>query len=442
MRKPGRVREEGRVVLPSEHDATERMRVGTFVDPRNERGRVHDLEPCCAGDRPQLECEAGNMAELSEALAPHIDSGEIPGLVALVARGDEVDVTALGDHAVGGTPMREDSMFRIASIGKPITAVAVLALVADGTLAIDDPVDVLLPELAYPRVLRDLTGPIDDTVPATRPITVGDLLRSTNGHGFPSDFSAPIVSLLFERLHQGPPRPQTVPPPDEWMALLGEVPLLHQPGEAFTYNTAFDILGVLVARASGQSFAEFLEQRIFQPLGMTDTGFTFGSGNADRTTTAYSRGKDGALVVADEPDGQWATDPAFASGAGGLVSTAADMLAFRRMLLAGGGDVLPSELVAAMTSDQLTPAIRATDSVFLDGQSWGYGCGVDIEVRNPWNVPGRYGWVGGTGTSAYTVPADGSIAILLTQVELGGPNGAPVLESFWKAAATCFGYST
>jgi CubicO group peptidase (beta-lactamase class C family) len=378
------------------------------------------------------------MAALRDALAPHVDSGEVPGLVALVAQGDDVDVTVLGDHAVGGTPMREDSLFRIASAGKPITAVAVLMLVADGTLAIDDAVDDLLPELASPRVLRALSGPVDDTVPATRSITVGDLLRSTNGHGFPSDFSAPVVQLLFDELHQGPPRPQMVPAPDEWMARLSEIPLLHQPGEAFTYNTAFDILGVLVARASGQPFAEYLDERIFVPLGMSDTGFTFGSGNAERTTSAYRRGEDGELELVDAPDGQWATSPAFASGAGGYVSTAADLLTFHRMLLAGGGAVVPRELVAAMTSDQLTPAIRATDEVFLDGQSWGYGCGVDIEVRHPWNVPGRYGWIGGTGTSAYAVPSDGSIAILLTQVELGGPQGAAVLETFATAAAAHF----
>ena len=153
-------------------------------------------------------------------------------------------------------------------------------------------------------------------------------------------------------------------------------------------------------------------------------------------TTSYKVADDGSLVVADVPGGQWATPPAFPSGAGGLVSTAADVLVFFRMLLTGGADVLPSDLVSAMTTDQLTPQVRATDTTFLDGQSWGFGCGVDITVRDPWNVPGRFGWVGGTGTSAYAVPADGSVAILLTQVELTGPDANPALESFWRAAAT------
>ena len=338
--------------------------------------------------------------------------------------------------------MQEDSLFRIASAGKPITAVAVLTLAADGLLRLDDPVEDVLPELAAPRVLRFLTGPIDDTGSAARSVTVRDLLRSTNGLGFPSDFSAPIVSRLMDGLHQGPPQPQLFPSPDEWIAIAGSLPLLHQPGEGFTYNTAFDIAGVLVARVSDRSFANYVSERIFAPLGMTDSGFSFPPGSAVRATTYYRIGEDGALGVVDEADGQWAREPVFASGAGGYVSTAPDLVAFYRMLLAGGGDVLPSELVAAMMTDQLTPAIRATDTVFLDGQSWGFGGSVDIAVRNPWNVIGRYGWVGGTGTSAYIVPSDGSVAIVLTQTELAGPTGAQVLETFWTAAAAELDHSS
>ena len=376
---------------------------------------------------------------LADALARHVDAGDVPGLVAVAGRGSDLAVTVLGDQAIGGSPMREDSLFRIASIGKPITAAATLALVADGQLARDDPVDELLPELAAPRVVRTLMSPLDDTVAASRPITVEDLLRSTNGHGFPSDFSAPVAVALTERLLQGPPQPQRVPPPDEWMATLAGIPLVHQPGEGFTYNAAFDILGVLVARASGRSFPDHLTARILRPLGMAETAFAFPAGTAERRTSYYGGGA-GGLELLDGPDGQWATVPAFPSGAGGLVSTAADLVAFQRMLLDGGGDVLPTELVTAMMSDHLTPAIRATDSVFLDGQSWGYGGGVDVERRHPWNVPGRYGWIGGTGTSAYVVPADDSIAILLTQVQLGGPAGAPVLDTFARAAAAELGH--
>ena len=239
------------------------------------------------------------MSSLVETLAGNVDVGEVTGLVAVVARGSDAEVTVLGDQAVGGGPMREDSLFRISSIGKPITAIAVLTLVADGHVHLEDPIGEVLPELAAPRVVRALTAPTEETVAAVRPITVRDLLRSTNGHGFPSEFSAPAAQLLTQRLHQGPPQPQLVPAPDAWMAILGEIPLLHQPGEGFTYNTAFDILGVFVARVSGRSFAEYVDDRIFGPLGMTDTGFAFPPGSLGRAPTYYRPGEDGALVLVD-----------------------------------------------------------------------------------------------------------------------------------------------
>jgi CubicO group peptidase (beta-lactamase class C family) len=380
------------------------------------------------------------MAGFADRLRPLLESGQVPGLVAAVGRGDDIEVAVLGNQAVGGQPMGADSLFRIASITKPMTAAVTLTMVADGTLRLDDPVYDVLPELATPAVLREPSGPVGDTVPAARPITLRQLLASTNGHGFPSDFSAPVGQLLAEQLLQGPPQPQFVPPPDEWMARLAEIPLVHQPGEGFTYNTAFDILGVLLARAAGRPLPELMTRRLFEPLGMTETGFAFPTATDQRRTTYYGPGDDGGLVEQDEPDGQWSADPAFASGAGGLVSTPADVVTFQRMLLAGGGDVLPRHLVTAMVTDQLTPAIRATDTVFLDGQSWGFGGGVDIARRHPWNVPGRYGWVGATGTSAYVVPADDSIAVLLTQVEMTGPAGTQVIEGFWSAAAEHLGH--
>jgi len=379
------------------------------------------------------------MTGLAEDLGRLVAGSLVPGLVAAVGRGDALEVVVVGDQAVGGRPMTHDALFRIASITKPMLTAVALTFVADGGLELEQPIGELLPELAAPVVVRSMTGPVDDTVPAVRPITLRHLLTSTNGHGFPSDFSAPVAQLLVERLLQGPPQPQRVPPPDEWMAILGEIPLLHQPGEGFTYNAAFDILGVLLARAGGAALPDVMAARLFDPLGMTDTGFAFPAGSDERRTTYYRNSDDG-LVEQDRPEGQWATVPAFPSGAGGLVSTVADVLAFEGMLLADGGGLLPSELVRGMTTDQLTPAIRSTDTVFLDGQSWGLGGSVDIARLHPWNVLGRYGWVGGTGTSAYAVPSDDSVAVLLTQVELGGPTGSQVIEGFWTAAAEHLGH--
>jgi CubicO group peptidase (beta-lactamase class C family) len=381
------------------------------------------------------------MTHLEASLRGLVDAGSLPGFVAAVGRGRDVEVVVVGAQSFGGAPMREDSLFRIASLTKPMVAAVALTFVADGSIGLDESVGDLLPEIASPVVVRSITGPVDDTVPARRPITVRHLLTSTNGHGFPSDFSAPVVQLLVERVQQGPPQPQQVLPPDAWMAALGTIPLLHQPGDGFTYSTAFDILGVLIARLAGRPLPEVMAHRLFDPLAMADTGFAFPSGTRERCT-AYYRNDGDELVEHDGPNGQWSSVPAFASGAGGLVSTAADLLAFQRMLLADDGDLLPPALVAAMTSDQLTPEIRASDTVFLDGQSWGFGGGVDIECNQPWNVLGRYGWVGGTGTCAYVVPADDSVAVLLTQLELGGPSGNQVLETFWTAAAHHIGHDT
>jgi len=378
------------------------------------------------------------MPSLTDALTPHVAAGEVPGLVALVAHGDEVERVVLGDQAIGGKPMSADSIFRVASITKPIIAAATLMLVDDGRLDLDDAVDDLLPELADPQVIRDLAGPVDDVVPANRPLTTRDLLTFTAGHGFPADFTAPVVQRLFDELLQGPPQPQRVAPPDEWMRALGTIPLLHQPGEGWTYNTGSDVLGVLIARASGRSLPDFLAERICGPLGMTDTGFATPPGALDRFTGYYRRNDDtGALDLIDPPDGQWASLPAFPSGAGGLVSTADDWLAFGRMLLTGGvvdgTRLLSAELVEQMMTDQTTAAQRDYGALFLEGQGWGFGGSVDIAPVQPWNVTGRYGWIGGTGTAAYVAPT-GAITILLTQVELGGPTANSVMSSFLRAA--------
>jgi CubicO group peptidase (beta-lactamase class C family) len=203
-------------------------------------------------------------SSLHDILQTHVSKGPVPGAVGLVAHGDRVEVQAAGSADADGTaPMARDSIFRVASITKPITAAAVMMLVEDGQIALDDPVGPWLPELASPMVVRTPASPVDDVVPAARPITVADLLTFRAGHGFPSDFSLPAVGLLFSELKQGPPQPQLVAAPDEWMATLSRIPLLHQPGEAWLYNTCSDILGVLIARVSGRPLPEFLAERLF-----------------------------------------------------------------------------------------------------------------------------------------------------------------------------------
>jgi CubicO group peptidase (beta-lactamase class C family) len=341
--------------------------------------------------------------------------------------------------ADGGAPMLRDSLFRVASITKPITAAAALILVDDGLMELQDPVGRWLPEIAEPSVVRVPDAAVDDVVPAARPITVADLLDFRAGYGFPSDFSLPAVGLLFSELEQGPPQPQHVAPPDEWMARLSRIPLLHQPGDAWLYNTCSDILGVLIARVSGRPLPELLAERLFEPLGMVDTAFDVPASKLDRFTTSYRLDPSGGLELVDTPDGQWSSEPAFPSGAGGLVSTLDDWLAFGRMLLAGGsaGDrrLLSPTSVSLMTTDRLTEPQRNASRLFLEGQGWGFGGSVDIAPVDPWNVPGRYGWVGGTGTAAHVTPSTGAVTVLLSQLEMTGPTPPDLMRDFWRYAA-------
>ncbi|MBV9795568.1 MAG: beta-lactamase family protein [Actinobacteria bacterium] len=382
------------------------------------------------------------VAELNDLLQRYVDDGSLPGAVALVTRGDQAEVAAAGALAVGGAPMTPESIFRIASITKPITAAAVMMLVEDGRIGLDDPVRRWLPELAEPSVVRTPASPVDDVVAAVRPITVSDLLSSRAGYGFASDFTLPAVQALFAVQKDGR-EPDSFLPPDEWVAALAELPLLYQPGQAWLYDTCSTLQGVLISRVAGQPLPDFLAERVFAPLGMTGTGFEVPAADRDRLTSYYRHDADGRLELADGPGGQWSHPPAHPLGNGGLAGTAGDWLAFGRMLLAAGTArdgrrLLTAESVALMTSDHTTGRQRRIGQLFLEGQGWGFGGSVDIAAIDPWNVPGRYGWVGGTGTSAHIVPAAGSVAILLAQVAADSPVPPPWMRDFWRyAAATC-----
>lgn len=379
------------------------------------------------------------MSDLHGVLQSSVDDGSVPGAVALVARGGHVEVCAAGSADVeGAVPMARDSIFRIASATKPITAAAVMMLVDDGRIALDEEIRTWLPELASPSVVRTPSSPVDDVVAAARPITVADLLTFRAGWGFPSDFSLPAVAPLFTVLQQGP-LPATAAP-DEWLAALAGVPMLNQPGDAWLYNTCSDALGVLVARVSGVAFPEFLAERLFGPLGMVDTGFAVPSGALARLVRYYRPTPGGGRELVDDRDGRWSSPPTFPSGAGGLVSTVDDWWAFGRMLLAGGTvdghRLLSSEAVALMTTDHLTTPQRAAAALFLEGQGWGFGGSVDVAPVDPWNVAGRYGWVGGTGTATHVVPATGAVTVLFSQVEMTGPTAPALMREFWTCVAT------
>jgi len=225
-----------------------------------------------------------------------------------------------------------------------------------------------------------------------------------------------------------------------WMAELGKIPLLFQPGEAWLYDTCSTVQGVLITRVSGQSLPDFMAERVFGPLGMADSAFEVPAGKRDRFTSYYRTSPDGGLELGDGPDGQWSTRPAFPLGNGGLAATADDWLAFAQMLLAdgvtpAGRRLLSAESVRLMTSDHTTDAQREIGQLFLEGQGWGFGGSVDIAPIDPWNIPGRYGWVGGTGTSAHIIPSTGTVAILLAQVAADSPVPPGWMRDFWRYAA-------
>jgi CubicO group peptidase (beta-lactamase class C family) len=382
-------------------------------------------------------------SELDANLEKALKAGHAPGLVGLVARGDDIHVAALGRMAVDGPPMQRDSIFRIASMSKPITAAATMVLVADGKVRLEEPVDRLLPELAHRRVLRSLGGPVDDTVPAQRLITVEDLLTFRLGWGFilrpPGTY--PIQKRISELgiVGFGPPDPNMPFNADEWIRRLARLPLFAQPGERWMYNTGANILGVLIARASGMSFGDFLAERIFSPLKMTDTGFHVPRDKISRLVTAY-RLKDGTLEVSDDPaTGGWSRPPTFEQGDSGLVSTANDYLAFVRMLLGGGkyGErrLLSPDAVRAMITNHLTPAQRKDGAMILqEGQGWGYGMSVAVERTSTGAPAGAIGWIGGFGSKWQSDPAKDLTTILLTQRMFDDAKPAPIFDAFEQDA--------
>ena len=339
---------------------------------------------------------------------------DAPGVVAALARGNMIHVATAGVMSIGGQPMARNTLFRIASMTKPMTAATVLALIDAGKLSLDAPVDDLLPELAHRRVLRAPDASLDDTVPAIRPITTRDLLTFTWGFGmqgamFMAANPWPIFTAALERKLStfGPPQPATTPDPDTWMARVGELPLMAQPGERWLYSSGSQVLGVLAARAAGAPFAEVLHDYLLAPLGMKNTGFY--SKETHLLATAYER-RDGKLEVTDPPEGQWSRPPAFPDGAGGLVSTVDDVVAFGRMLLSGGGGVLKPDTVEAMAHDQLTKQQHTNvwpGFSFLDDRGWGFGVSVCDD--------GRYSWDGGFGTTWSNVPSRHLTVVVLTQ---------------------------
>ncbi len=385
------------------------------------------------------------LGRMHDVMAGHVERGAVPGLVTLVSRRGEVHVDAIGMKADGGRdPMRRDTIFRIASMTKPVTALAAMILVEECKLRLDEPVDRWLPELAGRKVLKRIDSPLEDTVPAKRPITLRDLLTLRLGLGAvmapPNTY--PIQKAMAEAgVAPGPSLPSHAP--DELMRRFGSLPLLHQPGEKWMYHSGSDILGVLIGRATGQKLEAFFHERIFAPLGMKDTGFSVPEAKLDRLATCYQTDPTtGRLAVFDRArNGRFARPPVFESGGGGLVSTVDDFLAFGQMMLDKGKHgrerILSRLSIELMTTDHITHEQKVASYFFpgfWDNRGWGFGMSVITRRYDLAAVPRRYGWDGGYGTSWYSDPKEDMVAILMTQRVWDSPSPPDVYLDFWTSA--------
>ncbi len=320
-----------------------------------------------------------------------------------------------------------------------------MILVDDGVLHLDDPVDHFLPELADRRVLRSLGSALDDTVPAERAITLDDLLTFRLGFGAimapPGTYPIQVAEHELQLRTLGPPWPPTPHDPDQWMHHFGSLPLMHQPGESWMYNTGSQVLGVLIERAAGKPLETFLRERLFEPLGMIDTAFSVRPDQLGRFTTAYApHPATGQLDVLDGVDGSyWSRPPAMPNAAGWLVSTIDDFGAFAAMIVdAGthrGQQILSPRSVALMTTDHLTAEQRAGATPFMSEHSgWGYGMAAPAAGATNGDLPHGFGWTGGTGTTWYSDPDTGLTGVLFTQRAMTSPQPPEVFTDFWRLA--------
>lgn len=376
------------------------------------------------GDQALGGFSSEGLAAIPAALQPVVDAGDLSGFVTLLWRKGEIaQVNALGWRDVSAkTPMTRDTLFRIASMTKPITSVAALMLMEEGKLRLDDPITKWMPEFSDMRVLKSATGPLEDTVPAAREITVEDLMTHRAGLAYGFTSIGPIAHAHEKAL--GSPLGGHLTT-DQWLAALGSLPLSYQPGERFHYSHATDVLGFLVGRVAGTTYRDFMIERILKPLGMNDTDFWCPPEKRDRMAKLYRIDpKTDQLQDVSFPHSP--APPEFCGGGGGLISTADDYLRFARMMLAGGEldgvRYLKPETVAMMTSNRLTPEQRQIPFMgipFWLGQGFGLGVSVITDPdKQAWmgaGSKGSFGWPGAFGTWWQADPAEDMVMIYLIQ---------------------------
>jgi CubicO group peptidase (beta-lactamase class C family) len=355
-----------------------------------------------------------------DSIREAVDGGLLSGAVTIAwQRGEVLQVNEIGHRDVDArTPMQRDTIFRIASMSKPVTTAAALTLLEEGKLALDDPVIRWLPEFADMRVLDDPEGSLDKTAPARRPVTVDDLMTHRSGLAYAFSVRGPISrAYLRVRVRQDP---------DTWLNELTALPLVHQPGERLTYSHATDVLGIILSRIEGKKLHEVLAERIFEPLGMRDTNFFVTPEGRRCAATMYKLDENNQLRhdVMGPPQ---ISPPTFCLGGGGLWSTADDYLRFARMLLADGelddARVLSAESVRLMRTDRLTDEQKRQP--FLGSPFWvgrGFGLGLSVVTDPAKSTPlfgpgglGTFSWPGAYGTWWQADPALDLVLIYLVQ---------------------------
>ena len=398
------------------------------------------------------------LDRMNATLKRHLEESRLPGLVALIYHHGHEYVHAVGSFDFDGqVPMQRNTIFRLASMTKPITAVAAMILVEECKIRLDDPIDNWLPELKDRKVLRTIESELDDTVPAKRRITLRDLLTFRSGYG-EIGLISPTCPLQKEMINLQLPLstwPLTFTA-DEFMKRLGNLPLAHQPGEQWLYHMGAEILGVLIARVSGKSLSSFLREQIFEPLGMVDTDFYVPESKINRLPNCYGTNfpmvdyvptsfispSSFEIVVLDEArGGNYSQPPIFESGGGGLVSTVDDLLAFGKMMLNNGtyrGErILSRPSIELMTMDHITAEQKLASAFFpnfWDTRGWGLGLSVVTKRSDLEDMPGRFGWDGAFGTSWYVDPTEDLIGILLTQRRPDTLAIPAFIHDFWTSA--------
>lgn len=368
-----------------------------------------------------------------------VAGGKLPGAVTLVWRkGEVVQAEALGVlNLESKAPMTRNAVFRLASMSKPVTVAAAMTLVDQGKIRLDDPITKWAPEFANMRVLRRPDGPLDDTYPAPRAITVRDLMTHASGlpaYGFIG--SDPISKAALEKVGFGIESPMT---PDQWLAAIASLPLTYAPGERFNYGFSIDVLGFVIGRAAGTSLRRVVLDNICGPLAMADTDFWIPPAKRVRTADVYSYAGPGAFSLTTLKGFVGPAPPTYTSGGQGLVLTVDDYLAFARMLLGGGGAggtrVLKPESVRLMTSNHLTDAQRRFPTIVADWRVQDFGLGMSLikdgaayaAAGRGVGAAGSFGWPGAFGGWWQADPVNQVILIWLQQVLPAPPRpGAPL----------------